>query len=163
MVNGAPLKVINDRPPLPAALVRAEVTPNCFIVRDADGQQLAYVYYESEPGRRSAAQRRRGAADCGEHCEATRVVAMTMDDQERDIGPYKRHELLTGQIYYPALGYSGYGDGKSTHIADFVTHEMRLHWLANRDRLLVFWKSGEPISKFFPDSKPWLLDRGDPR
>jgi hypothetical protein len=27
----------------------AEVTPNCYIVRDADGQQLAYVYYESEP------------------------------------------------------------------------------------------------------------------
>ena len=24
--------------------------------RDADGQQLAYVYYESEPGRRSAAK-----------------------------------------------------------------------------------------------------------
>src|SRR6516164_6132291 len=23
----------------------AEVTPNCFIVRDADGQQLAYVYF----------------------------------------------------------------------------------------------------------------------
>ena len=34
----------------------AEVTPNCFIVRDADGQQLAYVYYESERGRRSAAK-----------------------------------------------------------------------------------------------------------
>jgi hypothetical protein len=34
----------------------AEVTPNCFIVRDADGQQLAYVYYESEPGRQSAAK-----------------------------------------------------------------------------------------------------------
>ena len=34
----------------------AEVTPNCFIVRDADGQQLAYIYYESEPGRRSAAK-----------------------------------------------------------------------------------------------------------
>jgi len=33
---------------------------------------------------------------------------------EDDIGPYKRHELLTGKIYYPALGYSGYGDGKST-------------------------------------------------
>jgi hypothetical protein len=32
----------------------AEVMPNCFIVRDANGQQLAYVYYESEPGRRSA-------------------------------------------------------------------------------------------------------------
>ena len=34
----------------------AEVTPNCFIVRDADGQQLSYVYYESELGRRSAAK-----------------------------------------------------------------------------------------------------------
>ena len=87
---------------------------------------------------------------------------MTTDNQERDIGPYKRHELLTGKISYPALGYSGYGDGKSTHIADFVTHKMRLDWLANRDRLLAFWKSGEPISKSFPDSKPWLLDRGDP-
>ena len=28
----------------------------CYVVRDADGQQLAYVYYESEPGRRSAAK-----------------------------------------------------------------------------------------------------------
>jgi hypothetical protein len=28
----------------------------CFIVRDANGQQLAYVYYEEEPGRRSAAK-----------------------------------------------------------------------------------------------------------
>jgi hypothetical protein len=82
--------------------------------------------------------------------------------REDDIGPYKRHELLTGKIYYPALGYSGYGDSKSTQISDFVTHEMRLDWFANRDRLLAFWKSGEPISKFFPDSKPWLLDRGDP-
>jgi hypothetical protein len=25
----------------------------CFIVRDHDGQQLAYVYFEEEPGRRS--------------------------------------------------------------------------------------------------------------
>jgi hypothetical protein len=74
----------------------------------------------------------------------------------------KRHELLTGKIYYPALGYSGYGDGKSTHIAEFVNQEMRVDWLANRDKLLEFWKSGELISKFFPDSKPWLLDRGDP-
>jgi hypothetical protein len=26
----------------------AEVTPNCFIVRDANGQALSYIYYESE-------------------------------------------------------------------------------------------------------------------
>jgi hypothetical protein len=48
----------------------AEVTPNCFIVRDANGQALSYVYYESEPGRRSAAkllsedEARRIAANC---------------------------------------------------------------------------------------------------
>ena len=27
----------------------------CYVVRDHDGQQLAYVYYETEPGRQSAA------------------------------------------------------------------------------------------------------------
>jgi hypothetical protein len=32
----------------------AEVQPNCYVVRDANGQQLAYVYYSNEPDRRSA-------------------------------------------------------------------------------------------------------------
>jgi hypothetical protein len=27
----------------------------CFIARDANGQALSYVYYENEPGRRTAA------------------------------------------------------------------------------------------------------------
>jgi hypothetical protein len=34
----------------------AEVAPNYFVVRDASGQKIAYVYYECEPGRRSAAK-----------------------------------------------------------------------------------------------------------
>ena len=28
----------------------------CFVARDHNGQQLAYVYFENEPGRRSAAK-----------------------------------------------------------------------------------------------------------
>ena len=28
---------------------------SCFIVRDNNGQALAYVYFETEPGRRTAA------------------------------------------------------------------------------------------------------------
>ena len=31
-----------------------EETDACHIVRDANGQALAYVYYEQEPGRRAA-------------------------------------------------------------------------------------------------------------
>ena len=33
-----------------------EETDACFIVRDANGQALAYVYFQQEPGRRSAAK-----------------------------------------------------------------------------------------------------------
>jgi hypothetical protein len=32
-----------------------EETEACFIVKDSAGQKLAYVYFENEPGRRSAA------------------------------------------------------------------------------------------------------------
>ena len=34
----------------------AEPQPNYYVVRDANRQQLAYVYLEEEPGRRSAAK-----------------------------------------------------------------------------------------------------------
>ncbi len=34
----------------------AEETEACFIVRDTNGQALAYVYYKEEPGRRTSAK-----------------------------------------------------------------------------------------------------------
>ena len=42
-------------PPLPASVV-CRATAEHYVVRDANRQQLAYVYYENEPGRRSAAK-----------------------------------------------------------------------------------------------------------
>jgi hypothetical protein len=33
-----------------------EYNRSCFIVRNNDGQALAYVYFETEPGRRTAAK-----------------------------------------------------------------------------------------------------------
>jgi hypothetical protein len=41
----------------------------CFVVRDRGGQALAYVYFEDEPGRRSAANARRSAQDCSRFCQ----------------------------------------------------------------------------------------------
>jgi hypothetical protein len=40
----------------PGAAKNAEETGACFIVRDANGQALAYVFFENEPGRRAAAK-----------------------------------------------------------------------------------------------------------
>ena len=34
----------------------AELQPNYYVVRDADGQQLAYVHYSNDPDRRTAAK-----------------------------------------------------------------------------------------------------------
>jgi hypothetical protein len=61
-----------------------------------------------------------------------------------EIGPYKRHESLTGKIVYPVQGYSGYGDGSGIDLAAFISDEMRT------------------TTAIFPDSKLWLFAYGDP-
>jgi hypothetical protein len=50
----APL--IRDAAPLPAALWSVEELDGLLVVGDHNGQQLAYVYFEDAPGRRSAAK-----------------------------------------------------------------------------------------------------------
>ena len=78
-----------------------------------------------------------------------------------ELGPYKRQELLFGEIIYPAQGYSGYGDGQGRDLTKFISDEMRVDWQTHRDELLAFWKSGEyTTNDVFPDSLPWLFDRG---
>jgi hypothetical protein len=79
------------------------------------------------------------------------------------LGAYKIYELLTGKIDYPVCDYTGYGDGHSTSVADFISDDMRADWAANRESLLKFWASGEDtITYFYPDSKPWLFVSGKP-
>jgi hypothetical protein len=49
----------------------AELQPNYYVLRDTDGQQIAYVYDSNESDRRSAAKlltKDEGAQDRGEHC-----------------------------------------------------------------------------------------------
>jgi hypothetical protein len=41
---------------LPPPWLIGEYNDACFIMRDANGQALAYVYFEDEPGRRAAAK-----------------------------------------------------------------------------------------------------------
>jgi hypothetical protein len=50
-IEGNARQRADDPPPL-----TVEELDACFVVRDANGQALAYVYYEDEPGRRSAAK-----------------------------------------------------------------------------------------------------------
>ncbi len=79
---------------------------------------------------------------------------------QRALGPYKRHELLTGEIFYPMLNYTGYGDGHGTDLTAFIDDEMRADWAAHRDELMKFWRSGKSTYAFFPDNKPWLYACG---
>jgi hypothetical protein len=70
----------------------------------------------------------------------------------RELSAYRRYELLTGEIVYPALGYDGYGDGAGTDLSAFISDEMRADWKENRTALLKFWRSGE-----YTNDKPWLF------
>src|SRR6516164_5789904 len=56
--GGKPSEASLFSEPMPArrfpAPWSAELQPNYYVVRDANGQRIACVYYENEPGRRSA-------------------------------------------------------------------------------------------------------------
>jgi hypothetical protein len=74
------------------------------------------------------------------------------------LGPYRRHELLTGHVAPVVSGYSGYATGSSsTNLEDYISHEMRRDWQTHRTALLEFWRSGKPEAEVYPDDcLPWL-------
>ena len=66
-------------------------------------------------------------------------------------------------IKYPMRGYTGYGDGSSTDVADYISDEMRLDWQNLRAELMAFWQPGKAISEAYPhDCLPWLANSDGP-
>ena len=56
----------------------AELQPNYYVLRDADGQQPAYIYYSNDPDRRSAAKlltKDEARRDLDEHRQAAGAIA----------------------------------------------------------------------------------------
>ena len=62
-----------------------EETEPCFIVRDADGHALAYVYFEEVKGRRVAAGRYFGRFSGTDLGKRTRVRKVLLTDSGRTI------------------------------------------------------------------------------
>ncbi len=65
-----------------------EANAACFIVRDSTGQAIAYVYFEHEPGRRSAAKllTRARATHRGQYRQAAGAIAEALETSEAEIG-----------------------------------------------------------------------------
>ncbi len=55
MALGIPVNSRHFPPPWSVDDPDTKLGQDCFIVRDANGHALAYVYFEDAPGRRSAA------------------------------------------------------------------------------------------------------------
>ena len=70
-----------------------EERPACFVVRDQNGQQLAYVYFEEE-----------GAANRSKYCEVPRVFEKAAKIAEHLLWREHGELLLEGARQEPSIG-----------------------------------------------------------
>src|SRR5262249_36852064 len=91
--------------------------------------------------------------------------------RRRGLTAYKVAELLNGTIWYPNVGYDGYGNPVLDQNADsltenYISDAMIEDWRSNRKELMRFWRSGNDagdLSEYgfgFRYMRPWLDVRG---
>ena len=74
----------------------------CFVVKDGAGQKLAYVYFEEDPGRRSAAKLlTKGAADCSEYRRQPKFLEWCLTRLD-GAGPDTPWYIVLGSHHAPA-------------------------------------------------------------
>jgi hypothetical protein len=75
----------------------------CFIVRDANGQALAYVYFEEEPGRPAASLIRPFRPSRRRYAGSRDVSDDIPDNRLIDVAVFPRY--LRQRTRYPVLGH----------------------------------------------------------
>src|SRR6516165_2119854 len=92
----------------------AELQPNYYVVRDADGQQIAYIYYSNDPDRRAAAKLLTKDEDRRIAVNLVKLPDVSQNENEqRNSHRFSHHRggrlsgsspLPDGPLFVPALG-----------------------------------------------------------